>query len=54
MNERRHGIGAWLMTTDHKRIGLLYIYTSLVFFVMAVANAMTMHTQLIKLSLIHI
>ena len=48
MNERRHGIGAWLTTTDHKRIGLLYICTSLVFFVLAVANAMTMRTQLIR------
>ena len=45
---RRRGLGAWLTTTDHKRIGLLYICTSLVFFVLAVANAMTMRTQLIR------
>ena len=28
-----HGLAAWLMATDHKRVGLLYIMaTSLVFF----------------------
>jgi cytochrome c oxidase subunit I len=48
VNERRHGIGAWLTTTDHKRIGLLYICTSLAFFLVAVAFAMVMRTQLIR------
>ncbi len=44
----RGGIGAWLTTTDHKKIGLLYIGTSLVFFLIAVVFAMLMRTQLIK------
>jgi len=48
VNERKHGVGAWLTTTDHKRIGLLYICTSLVFFLVAVAFAMVMRTQLIR------
>jgi cytochrome c oxidase subunit I len=42
------GLGAWLTTTDHKRIGLLYIGTALAFFVVAVALAMLMRTQLIQ------
>ncbi len=45
---RREGIGAWLTTTDHKRIGLLYIGTALVFFLIAVIFAMLMRTQLIR------
>jgi len=45
---RRGGIGAWLTTTDHKRIGLLYIGTSLVFFVIAVTFAVLMRTQLMR------
>ena len=44
----RGGIGAWLTTTDHKRIGMLYIGTSLVFFLCAVTFAMLMRTQLIR------
>ena len=44
---RRVGLRSWLTTTDHKRIGLLYIGTSLVFFLVAVAFAMLMRTQLI-------
>jgi cytochrome c oxidase subunit I len=42
------GLGAWLTTTDHKRIGLLYIGTALAFFVVAVAFALLMRTQLIQ------
>ena len=45
---RQGGIGAWLTTTDHKRIGVLYIGTSLVFFLVAVVFAMLMRTQLIR------
>jgi cytochrome c oxidase subunit I len=44
----RSGLGAWLTTTDHKRIGLLYIGTSLVFFLIAVTFAVLMRTQLIR------
>ena len=35
-----------ITTTDHKRIGLLYISTSFVFFLIAVAFAMLMRAQL--------
>ncbi|NLE22753.1 MAG: cytochrome c oxidase subunit I [Actinobacteria bacterium] len=42
------GIGAWLTTTDHKRIGLMYIGTALAFFVVAVVFAVLMRTQLIQ------
>ncbi len=47
-HETRGGIGRWLTTTDHKDIGLLYICTSLAFFLVAVAFAMLMRTQLMK------
>jgi cytochrome c oxidase subunit I len=41
-------MSAWLTTTDHKRIGLMYIGTALVFFLIAVVFAMLMRTQLIQ------
>jgi cytochrome c oxidase subunit I len=41
-------VSAWLTTTDHKRIGLMYIGTALVFFLIAVVFAMLMRTQLIQ------
>jgi cytochrome c oxidase subunit I len=44
----RRGVGAWLTTTDHKRIGTMYIATSLIFFLIAVIFAMLMRTQLIR------
>ena len=37
---------SWLVTTDHKRIGILYIGTSLAFFVLAGIMAMLMRLQL--------
>src|SRR5215471_13741044 len=37
---------SWLVTTDHKRIGLLYISTSLVFFVGGGVLALLMRSQL--------
>ena len=45
---RPRGIGAWLTTTDHKKIGLLYLSTGLAFFLVAVGFAMLMRTQLIR------
>jgi len=30
----RRGVGAWLTTTDHKKIGILYIVSTFVFFVL--------------------
>ena len=40
------GVWSWVTTTDHKRIGLMYITTSFVFFLIAVAFAMLMRAQL--------
>jgi len=42
------GLAAWLMGTDHKHIGMQYIVTSLVFFVIGAATAITMRTQTIR------
>ncbi len=43
---QRGKVASWLVTTDHKRIGILYIGTSLVFFVLAGLMAMVMRLQL--------
>src|SRR5262249_27764573 len=43
---RRGGIASWVTTTDHKRIGLLYIGTSLVFFAAGGILALVMRAQL--------
>ena len=37
---------AWLATVDHKRIGIRYITTAFVFFVLAGVTALLMRTQL--------
>jgi cytochrome c oxidase subunit I+III len=42
----RPGLTGWLTTTDHKRIGLLYLATSLVFFAAGGVEALVMRTQL--------
>jgi cytochrome c oxidase subunit I len=43
----KHGrVASWLTTVDHKRIGILYIATSLVFFVAGGIVAVLMRTQL--------
>jgi cytochrome c oxidase subunit I+III len=42
----RPGLTGWVTTTDHKRIGLLYLATSLVFFAAGGAEALVMRTQL--------
>ena len=39
-------VASWLVTTDHKRIGILYIATSLVFLVLAGLMALVMRLQL--------
>src|ERR671936_713539 len=40
------GVLGWLTTTDHKRIGLLYLFTSLAFFGAGGIEALLMRTQL--------
>ncbi len=43
---RRRAVVSWLTTTDHKRIGILYISTSFVFFLLGGALAELIRTQL--------
>ena len=43
---RRGRFMSWVTTTDHKRIGILYIGTSLVFFAFAGLLALLMRAQL--------
>jgi cytochrome c oxidase subunit 1 len=43
---QRGKVASWLVTTDHKRIGILYISTSLVFFVLAGLMALVFRLQL--------
>ena len=45
-DEDRDGLPQWLLTTDHKRIGILTIGTALVLFVLNGALALTMRAQL--------
>jgi cytochrome c oxidase subunit I+III len=42
----RPGVLGWLTTTDHKRVGLLYFWSTLVFFAAGGVEAMIMRTQL--------
>src|SRR5690349_5910253 len=44
----RPGLTGWLTTTDHKRIGLLYLFTTIVFFGAGGIEALIMRTQLIQ------
>jgi cytochrome c oxidase subunit I+III len=44
--EERPGILGWLTTVDHKRIGLLYFFTTLVFFAAGGTEALLIRTQL--------
>ena len=46
LNER-HTIGSWLLTTDHKRIGLLYLFSIIIFFAIAAVAAALMRLELI-------
>src|SRR5690348_15749385 len=43
---RRRGIGAWLTTTDHKKIGLMYIISTFIFFLLGGVAALLVRTQL--------
>jgi cytochrome c oxidase subunit I len=43
---QRGKLASWLVTTDHKRIGILYIGTSIVFLVLAGLMALVMRVQL--------
>src|SRR5438046_5145426 len=43
---RRRAVVSWLTTTDHKRIGILYISTAFVFFLLGGLLAEMIRTQL--------
>jgi len=43
----RPGILGWIFSTDHKRIGLLYLFTMLAFFAVAVGIGLLMRLELI-------
>jgi cytochrome c oxidase subunit I len=45
--KERVGLLGWLTSTDHKRIGLMYLFTSLAFFAAGGAEALLIRTQLI-------
>ena len=42
-----HTVRSWLLTTDHKRIGILYLFTILVFFTIASVAAAMMRIELL-------
>ncbi|MDT5046076.1 MAG: cytochrome c oxidase subunit, partial [Mycobacterium sp.] len=42
----RRGVGAWLTTTDHKKIGILYIVSTFIFFGLGGLAALLVRTQL--------
>src|SRR5437762_12602192 len=42
----RRGIGAWLTTPDHKKIGILYMVSTFIFFVLGGLAALLVRTQL--------
>jgi len=43
-----HGLGSWLTTVDHKRIGVLYGVTALLFFLIGGSEALLIRLQLAK------
>jgi cytochrome c oxidase subunit I len=46
--EERHGLWSWLSTVDHKRIGQLYLYTALAFFLLGGVEALIIRVQLFQ------
>jgi len=42
----KSGIGAWIFSTDHKRIGLLYFYSVLAFFLVGVVLGLLIRIEL--------
>ena len=47
LEEGGRTIGSWLLTTDHKRIGILYLYSILYFFTIAAIAAALMRMELV-------
>ncbi|MFN2616905.1 MAG: cytochrome c oxidase subunit I [Thermoleophilaceae bacterium] len=48
LRQRPRGWLEWLTTTDHKKIGLLYLYATFIFFVIGGAEALVMRLQLAR------
>src|SRR5918999_1917573 len=46
IRDRPTGWSSWLTTTDHKRIGILYLYTTFAFFILGGVEALLMRLQL--------
>ncbi|HSX22462.1 MAG TPA: cbb3-type cytochrome c oxidase subunit I, partial [Gaiellaceae bacterium] len=46
MTWKRGRVASWLVTVDHKRIGIMYILTSIVFFALGGLLAILMRAQL--------
>jgi cytochrome c oxidase subunit I len=46
--EEKPGLGSWLDTVDHKRIGIRYVYTAFAFFLAAGVEATIIRTQLAR------
>jgi cytochrome c oxidase subunit I len=46
IRDRPTGWTSWLSTTDHKRIGILYLYTTFLFFILGGVEALMMRLQL--------
>jgi cytochrome c oxidase subunit 1 len=44
----RKGLWDWMTSTDHKRIGLMYMYAILTFFLVGVVLGLTMRVELFK------
>ncbi|MGH3991701.1 MAG: cbb3-type cytochrome c oxidase subunit I, partial [Pseudonocardiaceae bacterium] len=46
LKEQPKGWLAWLTTTDHKRIGIMYLFTTFLFFILGGVEALIMRIQL--------
>ena len=44
----KNGLLSWIMTVDHKRIGILYIYSAFIFFLAGGTEALLMRIQLAR------
>ena len=46
LRQRQSGWLKWLTTTDHKKIGILYLYATFLFFILGGVEALIMRLQL--------
>ena len=46
LRERPRGWLAWLTTTDHKKIGIMYLFLTFIFFIVGGVEALIMRLQL--------